>query len=406
MLRLEAIAVLVFCFFAYGCGRGAYDGKSADDADQHSIVVLDSIQAEHDISEDALIWADSIMAEMTLEEMAGQLVMPAVYADANPLALRLVKQYASDCHVGGVVLLQGTIEAARVIADTLRSLSAAPPFIAIDAEWGLAMRLADAHGFPRNGRISDRADEDLMFDYGYEVASECRNIGINMVLGPVLDVLPEGRRSAGIGSRSFGRDAERVAQLGVAYSKGVESGGVISVAKHFPGHGSANGDSHKKLPEVSKSLPQLEATDLMPFRSYVANGLSGIMTGHLNVPALDSVGIPVTVSQKILKDFLRKDIGFGGLVITDAMNMAGAEGAYGADALIAGADIVLAPANTNEEVSRVVEYVRNGDFPIAELHDRVKRVLFYKYMMARDGRSGDEVDCKEAERIRKELEGM
>lgn len=385
------------------CGRGGY---SRGEMEGDSIVRggLDSVQAEHDISLDARAWSDSIMDTMTLEELAGQLIMPAVYANADAAELRLLREYATDCHVGGVVLLKGSVEGACNIADTLRAILKAPPFIAIDAEWGLAMRLEGTPEFPRNGRISQEADETMMFDYGYEVARECREIGINMVLGPVLDVLPERRRSSGIGSRSFGNDAERVANLGVAYAKGLESGGVMSVAKHFPGHGSADADSHKRLPIVSKSREALEQKDLLPFREYIGNGLSGIMTGHLNVPTLDENEVPVTVSEKILKDLVRKEMGFGGLIVTDALNMAGAGGYSAADAIMAGADIVLAPADTEKEVGSIIEAVRSGRFSVAELRDRVGMVLFFKYMNAKeDLGSGNIGETAEAERINKLL---
>ncbi len=341
---------------------------------------------------------------MTIEEMAGQLIMPAVYSSDTPDAMHLLKKYAVDSHIGGAVLLKGSVEAARSIADTLMKSLPAPPFIAIDAEWGLAMRLSGTPEFPRNGSIAENADEVALFDYGAELARECREVGINMVLGPVLDVVPAGIRRSGIGSRSFGRDAERASKLGVAYAKGIESGGVISVAKHFPGHGAADADSHKRLPAVEKTLEELIATDLKPFKEYVGNGLSAIMIGHLYVPALEEDEVPVTVSEKILKGMVRDEMGFQGLIVTDAMNMAGAEGKTAADAIIAGADIVLAPANTEEEVMTLVASVRNGSLPISELKDRVERVLFYKYMVARENfGSGKIGDTAEAERIIKLL---
>lgn len=394
------IGAVCFTLFLSACYAHT-DHEAQDSADTFE---LDSIQAEHDISIDARLWADSIMDVMTLEELAGQLIMPAVYSDISPASMRLLREYAVDGHIGGVVLLKGSVHDARAIADTLRSVMQVPPFIAIDAEWGLAMRLAGAPEFPRNGRISADADETVMFDYGFEVARECREVGINMVLGPVLDVLPEGRRRSGIGSRSFGRDAERTAGLGTAYAKGVESGGVISVAKHFPGHGSADADSHKRLPVVKKTIDQLESTDLLPFREYVSNGMSGIMTGHLYVPAMDEEEIPVTVSEKILKGFIRNELGFEGLIVTDAINMAGASGHSAADAVMAGADIVLAPANTDEELKNLIASVRDGRLPVAILRDRVGRVLFYKFMMAReDTGTGNIGDTAEAERIIKLL---
>lgn len=372
--------------------------------DSTEAAVSDSAKAVHDISVDAREWADSIMETMTVEEMAGQLIMPAVYSDVSHESMRILRRYSTDFHVGGVVFLKGTAEAAREISDTLRKWLAVPPFLAIDAEWGLAMRLDGTPAFPRNGRIAEDAEETLLFDYGYEVARECREIGINMVLGPVLDVLAAGKRRSGIGTRSFGRDAARTANLGVAYAKGLESGGVISVAKHFPGHGSADADSHKRLPAVEKTREELEATDLLPFREYVGNGLSAIMMGHLYVPALDAEEMPVTVSEKILRTLVREEMGFEGLIVTDAMNMAGASGNSAADAIMAGADIVLAPANTEEELMALTDAVRNGQISAEQLRDRVRRVLFYKYMVAREDHGDGKIeDTEEAERIIKLL---
>lgn len=399
MVKLQAIGIFCLSVFLVGC-RNGMSVSNAKDIDTTQVFELDSLQAEHDISMDARQWADSIMDCMTVEEMAGQLIMPAVYSDDSYGTLQLLKKYATDSHVGGVVLLKGSIGDAKTVADSLRKMNPIPPFIAIDAEWGLAMRLEGTPEFPRNGRISENADETMLFDYGYEVARECREIGINMVLGPVLDVLPPGSRSSGIGTRSFGIDAQRAARLGVAYAKGVESAGVMSVAKHFPGHGSADADSHKRLPIVAKSREELESTDLLPFRDYVVNGLSGIMTGHLYVPSLDEDQEPVTVSKNILRGLLRDDMGFRGLIVTDAMNMAGAGGYSAADAIMAGADIVLAPSNTEDEVRILADAVRSGQFPIASLRDRVGRVLFHKYMVARvqDEYHGPVVS-EEAERI-------
>lgn len=166
----------------------------------------------------------------------------------------------------------------------------------------------------------------------------------------------------------------------------------MSVAKHFPGHGAADADSHKVLPSVAKSLRQLEECDIMPFEKYMEANLSGIMIGHLYVPALEEASIPVSVSRKVLTGVLRNRMGFEGLVITDAMNMAGAGGKTGADAIMAGADIVLAPADTRREVEMLAEAVRNGTFPPGQLRDRVRRVLIYKYAFT--GRESNRLEDK------------
>lgn len=328
--------------------------------------------------DDIMHTADSALQEMTLEERVGQCFMPSIYASDDASTLRRLRSYISDFHVGGVVLLKGDLKSAATMA-VAGSQARVPLFMAIDAEWGLGMRLKDAPDFPKNGSIGSRADEDLLYDYGREVARECRRIGLNMVLGPVIDVAENPRGV--IGKRSFGNDPRRVADLGVAYAKGLESGGVVSVAKHFPGHGSPGGDSHKQLPVIKKSLHALDSVDLYPFRSYVGAGLSGVMVGHLAVPAIDPEALPAAVSRVVIKDLLRDELGFGGLVLTDALNMGGAEGYGAAEALLAGADIIISPRDTGKEIQEVVRKIRDGSLDEELINDRCRRILFHKYLI-------------------------
>ena len=183
-----------------------------------------------------------------------------------------------------------------------------------------------------------------------------------------------------MGNRSFGSDPERGADLGVAYARGLEDGGVISVAKHFPGLGSVSTDSHKRKGVINRSLQSLDSIDLKPFRRWVELRLTGVMVGHLAVPSIDSRMLPAAVSRTVITDLLREDLGFGGLVLTDALNMGGAEG-YGSElAVAAGADIIVAPAETESEIDRVVQAVADGSLPEKELNRRVKNILFHKYL--------------------------
>lgn len=338
-----------------------------------------------DITTEAMHWADSLTARMSVERKAAQLFLPALYADGDVWTIRRVKQYA-DMGIGGIVLLKGNCEGAAMVADSLSAYSATPPFVAIDAEWGLAMRLVDAPRFPANGNISDDVGDQLMYDYGRELARESRRLGINMVLGPVVDLDGSG---GVIGIRSFGDDPQRVADLGVAYAQGLESGGVVSVAKHFPGHGAVKTDSHNKKGIITKSLHELDSLDLYPFRKWIEADLTGIMVGHLAVPSIDSKMLPAVVSPVVMHDLLRRDLGFRGLVITDALNMGGAEG-YGADkAVAAGADMIVAPIDTREGIVSVVNAVKSGAISEATLTDRVRRILFYKYLFMGGRHKGD-----------------
>lgn len=393
------IVAPLLLFFA-GCG-GSGGVKDADSATS-----ADSIKS--DFTSEAWRWADSIVGQMTLEIKAGQVVMPAMYANSDAASMDALRYYADSLKVGGIVLLKGDSESARKISAFLRSEERIPPFVSIDAEWGLGMRLADAPSFPKNGRISQSADENLLYDYGVEVARECRSVGINMVFGPVLDVLDATKNTSAIGVRSFGSDPQRVALLGVAYSRGLESGNVISVAKHFPGHGSAIADSHKTLPRLQRSRKEMEEIDMAPFRSFIEGGLSAIMVGHLNVPSLDSVARPAAFSPEIIDSWLREKMGFDGLIITDALSMEGSSGFTGADAIAAGADIVLAPADTKATIRRILEAVESGRLPEMALRERCRRILFYKYIVARNMNTGgrdEPLSDQRAEKISKRLAG-
>lgn len=329
-----------------------------------------------DVTADALAWADSVCRELTLRQKVSQMFMPAVYASDDVWTMRQVSEYADSC-VGGVVLLRGDTRGAAAIADTL-GVGKVRAFVAIDAEWGLAMRLADAPGFPDNHSISRDADEQLMYDYGRELARECRLLGVDMVLGPVVDVsVPGGfmRR------RSYGEDPRRVADLATAYARGLEDGNVMSVAKHFPGHGSVTVDSHKRKGVIERSLSEMDSIDLYPFRKWAEQRLSGVMVGHLAVPSIDSEMRPAAMSRTVVTDLLREEIGFTGLVLTDAINMKGAEGLGAVDAVIAGADVVVAPVETWREIDAVVQAVKSGRIVESEIDTHVRRILLYKYML-------------------------
>lgn len=375
--------ILYSCLSAMLIAAGSCSGHPAQaDADTAGIQMQDSVAAPelNDITAEAEAWADSVMSRMTLEERVGQLFMPAVYAADDRLSLRNLHRYAADYHIGGVVLLKGSAEALHTIATRLAYASEAPPFIAIDAEWGLGMRLSGTPVFPKNGALPKSVDQDVMYDYGREVARECRLASINMVLGPVADVATE---TGVMGRRSFGSDPQRVADLTVAYARGLEDGNVLSVAKHFPGHGSPQYDSHNGLAVIPSGIERLETVDLLPFASYIRAGLSGIMAGHLAVPSVDSTFCPASFSRPLLTGLLRDSLNFKGLVVTDALNMGGARGYTAADALRAGADIVLAPADTGEEFNAVMRELAARRLPVALINERCRRVLFYKYLVRR-----------------------
>ena len=353
-----------------GCGGAASTDASDSEASER-------IEETADISLRASEIADSILSTLTLEEKAAQMMMPALFSSDDFFTLKAVGDYGRR-GVGGIVLLKGTSSSAEMISDSLRSASAIMPFISIDAEWGLGMRLSDEPSYPLNSEIGEAASEKEMFRYGSAVARQCRKIGINMVLGPVVDVADRG---SFMGRRSYGSDPVRVSDLAVAYARGLESEGVMSVAKHFPGHGSAKGDSHKLTPVIERTLHQMDSVDLYPFKKYIASGMSAVMVGHLAVPAIDPEMKPAAVSHTVISELLQKELGFKGLVLTDALTMGGAEGAGADKALEAGADIILVPENTSKEIKRIIDAVNEGKIPLSRLDASVRKILFYKSLM-------------------------
>lgn len=331
---------------------------------------------KRNIGAEADKWADSVCESLTLKQKVAQMFMPAVYASSDVYTLAQVAEYADSC-VGGIVLLKGDSAGVVTLVDSISAASRVVPFIAIDAEWGLAMRLCDAPRFPENSEISLHAADSLMYQYGREIARECRLLGINMVLGPVVDVVQEG---SVMKRRSFGRNPLNVARMALAYAGGLEEGGVIGVAKHFPGHGSVSVDSHKMKGIISRSLHEMDSVDIYPFRKWAEKGFPAVMVGHLAVPSIDSEMKPAAVSKVVIMDLLRGDVGFKGLVMTDALNMGGASGYGSVDAVIAGADIIIAPVSTFADIAAVVDAVNKGTISEAEIDEHVKRILHYKYI--------------------------
>lgn len=327
-------------------------------------------------------WADSILGTMSVEERIGQLFMPASFTTADEATTVRLLRYVADAKVGGIVFLKGDTMSMSILSQKLQHHSRVPLFIAIDAEWGLGMRLTDAECFPHNSALGEASPEQ-MTDYGRRVGRQAHRIGINMVLGPVLDVAAG--TSSVMSDRSFGTSPEIVARSGVAYSRGLIDSGIISVGKHFPGHGATSADSHKSLPVIRRDRHTLDSIDIYPFTQYIKAGMPAIMAGHMAVPAIDKTGSPASVSHDILTKLLRERLHFTGLVLTDAMNMTAVnadislpnEGIYIAS-LLAGADLILVPENTRQAETEVMDALRNGDIDADLINDRCRRILLYK----------------------------
>lgn len=330
-------------------------------------------------------WVDAQMKSMSVEQKVGQLIMPIVYPSTQANKMRQAEQLVRNCHIGGILFQKGSLSDQYTMTRRLQSAAPTPLLIALDGEWGLYMRLKDAPRFPRNMGLGQQKDNQLLYDYGREVARECKLMGIHINFAPVLDVNNNSKNPV-IGTRSFGDNPHQVAEKGIAYAQGLEDGGVMAVAKHFPGHGNTTEDSHKTLPTVFASRQELDKTELYPFREFFRARLSGVMTAHLNVPALESrQNTPSSLSYAICTDLLQKGMGFGGLIFTDGLAMEGAKVAgsqpISVRAILAGNDILLGPVDPNKAFTEVLGAVRSGTISSELLDSKCRKILSFKYAL-------------------------
>ena len=327
-------------------------------------------------------WVDSVFNSLSERQRVAQLFCPIIETKNDAAWRTRIKRLVQTDGVGGVLLAKGDIDSYKTTIDYCKSLASVPLLVTLDGEWGLSMRLKDATVYPKTMGLGAIANPEVMRQYGLETARQCRLLGINVNFAPVLDVNSNPANPV-IGNRSLGENPERVAALGVAYSQGLEQGGVLSVAKHFPGHGDTSTDSHKTSTAVDHSLATLENVDLVPFKKYIEAGLSGIMVGHLKVLAMDKSGTPASLSSKITDQYLKQQMGFNGLVFTDALAMKGASGGTNncVAALNAGADVLLGSASPEKDIETVYQAVKSGKVSKETVNRAVRKVLKYKYIL-------------------------
>ncbi|MCI9608548.1 MAG: serine hydrolase [Muribaculaceae bacterium] len=333
---------------------------------------------------DAERWADSVMARMSTRGKVGQLFIPRLDVFDNAAGHASLKKMVTQGQVGGFLLGKGTVAGYANLIRGAQDVAKVPLLVTLDGEWGLSMRLSDAPRFPYSMGLGAITDAELLYEYGREMARECREVGIHVNFAPVLDVNSNPSNPV-IGYRSFGENPQRVSALGCAYAKGLEDGGVMAVGKHFPGHGDTSVDSHKALPTVDHSASTLEDVDLVPFRDFINGGFGGIMVGHLKVPALDASGTPASLSKRVSTDLLKKEMGFGGLVFTDALAMKGAVAKPGENncvtALKAGADVLLGSGSPYSDIEAVMAAVNSGVISKERIDESCRKILAAKYQL-------------------------
>ena len=328
-------------------------------------------------------WVDSVFDSMSFEERVGQLFMVVADPKSDTRNMNKIMRYVNEIKAGGILFSKGDPLTQAEVTNRVQKASRVPMLVALDGEWGLSMRLNGTTRFPKNMMLGAIEDNALMEAYGEEVARQCREMGIHINFAPVIDVNSNVNNPV-IGLRSYGENPAAVAEKGIAYARGLEHGGIISVSKHFPGHGDTSEDSHKTLPVIRHDWDRLDSVELFPFKQYIAEGFSGIMTGHLYVTALDKGRTPTSFSKATVTDLLRDTYDFQGLCFTDALQMKGATTKRrdnpSVKALLAGNDVVLAPAAPINDFTAVKEAIEDGTLSLEEMESKCLKILRYKYV--------------------------
>jgi beta-N-acetylhexosaminidase len=329
----------------------------------------------------AAAWADSVLATMTLDQKIGQFFMIAAYSNKNEGHYQYISNLIVNQHLGGVIFFQGDPVSQAVLTNRYQKIAKVPLFVAIDGEYGLAMRLDNTMSFPRQITLGAVQDNKLIEQLGQVMGQQCRRLGIHINFAPVVDINTNPNNPV-IGHRAFGDQPDNVAEKGVALTRGMQRQRVLACAKHFIGHGDTEKDSHFGMPTISYGPERLQNVELYPFKRLIADSVSSILVGHLHVPFYDNK--VATLSDKIVTNLLKNELGYRGLVFTDALNMRGVSngmsaGEVNVQAFLAGNDILLHAENIADGIRRIKEAVSLNQISESEINSRVVKILKAKY---------------------------
>ncbi len=328
-------------------------------------------------------WVDSLYQNMTLDEKVGQLFVPMVFSEQDEKHFEEIKSLIEKHHLGGLIFSLGSPDKQSKWLNEFQSVSKVPLLISMDAEWGVAMRLDSVVAFPWNMTLGAAQNEEVLRKIGQRMGEQERALGVHMSYAPVLDINTNPNNPI-IGNRSFGESPTLVARKGLAIMRGHHDAGRLTSGKHFPGHGDTAQDSHKTLPTLSFDRDRIENNELLPFKKLIENGISSIMVAHLNVPALTGSNLPTSLSYKVVTELLKEQLGFNGLIVTDALNMKGASDYTELDnidlaAFVAGNDVLLISNNIPLGIDKIKQAVLNTPQLNIRLEESVKKILKAKY---------------------------
>ncbi len=325
---------------------------------------------------------DSVMQTLSTREKIAQLIIIEYCSEDKPEDKAKQDFLVSKENVGGLILMWDVLPDGVLRTNELHRLAKTPLLVTIDAEWGMSMRYRELPVFPRQMQLGALSSEKLVYETGYMIGKECREYNFHVNYASDIDVNNNSENPV-INTRAFGEDKEKVARYGAAFMKGMNAAGIYGSAKHFPGHGDTNVDSHKALPTLDFSYERLDSLELYPFKHLIAGNADMIMVAHLSVPALDSTGVPASISKPIVTGLLKEKLGYKGIVITDALNMKGVSESLekrkiALEAYKAGVDILLMPEEVSNSITEIEKALKRGEITMESLDERVRKVLALK----------------------------
>lgn len=329
-------------------------------------------------------WVDQTYQSLSVDERIGQLFMVAAYSNRDEAHILQLEKLVSEQNIGGLIFFQGGPYRQARMTNRLQQKSKIPLFVGIDAEWGLAMRLDSTYIYPWNMSLGAIQNNELLFQVGKQMGEQAKRLGVHFMFAPVVDINTNPNNPV-IGNRSYGENKKNVARKASAVVKGMQSIGVFATAKHFPGHGDTSKDSHHTLPTVDFSKSRIQDVELYPYKELIKNDLASIMVAHLEVSALEQEkGVPTSLSYATITNLLKNDLGFEGLIFTDALNMKGASnfkkpGEIDLAAFMAGNDVLLFSENVPLASQKIKQALLDGTLSEQRLEESVKKILKYKF---------------------------
>ncbi|MGG5902167.1 glycoside hydrolase family 3 protein [Sphingobacterium daejeonense] len=329
-------------------------------------------------------WVDSVFNTLTPKQRIAQLFLVRAHTNLGQKYIDSVKQVIEKEQLGGLVVFQGGPVRHANMFNEYQKISKVPLLITFDGEWGLGMRMPDSTiSYPYQMTLGAIQNNNMLYEMGRQVARDFQRIGMHFNFAPVVDINNNSKNPV-INFRSFGDDKYKVTAKAKAYMDGMVQGGILASLKHFPGHGDTDVDSHHDLPQLKFDKTRLDSLELYPFRELIKDGAPSVMVAHMNIPALDATpNIPSSISKKVVTDLLRKELGFQGLTVTDAMDMNGVKkyfprGEADVMAIEAGHDLLEVSENSGRAIDLIEKAIKSGRISQASVDARVKKVLAAK----------------------------